>query len=200
MNKLIIIGAGGHGKVVADIALKSGYTDINFVDDSASGECMGFPIIGKGSDIPALNDGKTDFVVGIGNNAVRKMIAEKFEVNYVSLVHPSAQTGAGVTIGKGTVVMACAVINVCAKIGNHCIINSSAVIEHDNVIEDYVHISPGVKLGGTVKVGESTHVGIGATVINNIEICKDTVVGGGAVVVRNITESGTYIGVPAVNK
>lgn len=197
MNRLIIIGAGGHGKVIADSALKNGYTDICFVDDHATGECMSFPIIGTSADIEKLNDEKTDFVIGIGNNAVRKKIAEKYDVNWVTIIHPSAQIATYVSIGKGTVVMAGAVINVCTTVGEHCIINTSAVVEHDNVIGDYVHISPCVKLGGTVKVGEQTHVGIGATVSNNIDICHNCIVGAGTVVVRNIENSGTYLGVPA---
>ena len=196
MNRLIIIGAGGHGKVVADNALKNGYTDICFVDDHSTGECMGFPIVGTSTDIQALNDGKTDFIIGIGNNAVRRKIAEAFNVNWVTLIHPSAQIAACVSVGKGTAVMAGAVINACATVGDHCIINTRAVIEHDNVIEDYVHISPNAALGGTVRVGEQTHVGIGATVKNNIDICEKCVIGASAAVVKNITESGTYVGVP----
>ncbi|MBQ2988868.1 MAG: acetyltransferase [Clostridia bacterium] len=197
MNKLIIIGAGGHGKVIADNALKNGYTDICFVDDHATGEVMGFPIIGTSADIPKLDDGKTDFIIGIGNNAVRKMIAEKYGVHWVRLIHPSAQIAACVTVGCGTVVMAGAVINACATVGAHCIINTRAVIEHDNIIDNYAHISPNATLGGTVHVGERTHIGIGATVINNIEVCENCVVGAGAAVVKNMRESGTYAGVPA---
>ena len=200
MNKLIIIGAGGHGKVVADNALKNGYTDICFVDDHSTGECMGVPIVGTSTDIQALNDGKTDFIIGIGNNAIRKKIAEQFDVNWVTLIHPSAQIAVNVSVGKGTVVMAGAVINACAMVGDHCIINTCAVIEHDNVIEDYVHISPNAALGGTVHIRECTWIGLGAMVINNIDVCENCMVGAGAAVVKNITESGTYVGIPARKK
>lgn len=197
MNRLIIVGAGGHGKVIADHALKSGYTDISFVDDGATGDCMSFPIIGVCTDIERLNDGKTDFIIGIGNNATRKLIAEKYDVNWATVIHPSAQIAVNARVGKGTVVMAGAVVNAGATVGDHCIINTRAVIEHDNEIGDYVHISPNVALGGTVRVKELTHIGIGASVINNIDICDRCVIGAGAVVVRNIEESGVYIGVPA---
>ena len=197
MNRLIIIGAGGHGRVIADSALKNGYTDISFLDDRAVGDCMGFPIIGTSAAIEGLNDGATDFVIGIGNNAVRKKLAETCCVNWVAVIHPSAQISVGVTVGKGTVVMAGAAVNACAEIGKHCIINTGAIVEHDNVIRDYAHISPGAKLGGTVSIGERTHVGIGATVRNNTDICADCVIGAGATVVRSITETGTYIGIPA---
>ena len=197
MNRLIIVGAGGHGKVIADNALKNGYTDICFVDDRSIGDCMGFPIVGRCADLNKLNNGKTDFIIGIGNSAIRKKIAEEYDINWVTLIHPSAQIAVNVSIGRGTVVMAGAVVNVCATVGEQCIINTCAVVEHDNVIEDYVHISPNVALGGTVLVGKSTHIGIGASVCNNINICGDCMIGAGAVVSKNIVESGTYIGVPA---
>ena len=197
MNRLIIIGAGGHGKVIADNAVKNGYTDICFVDDNTTGECMGFPIIGKCYDLENLSNSNTDFVIGIGNNALRKQIAEKFDVNWVTLIHPSAQIATNVSVGKGSVVMAGAVINADASVGEHCIINTGAIIEHDNVIEDYVHISPNAALGGTVCIGTGTHIGISATVINNTTICCNCIVGAGAVVIRDIKTSGTYVGVPA---
>lgn len=197
MNRLIIVGAGGHGKVIADNALKNGYTDICFVDDKSIGDCMGFPIVGRCADLNKLNNGETDFIIGIGNSAIRKKIAEEYDINWVTLIHPSAQIAVNVSIGRGTVVMAGAVVNVCATVGEQCIINTCAVVEHDNVIEDYVHISPNVALGGTVFVGKSTHIGIGASVCNNINICGDCMIGAGAVVSKNIVESGTYIGVPA---
>ena len=197
MNRLIIVGAGGHGRVIADSALKNGYTDISFLDDCAVGDSMGFSIIGTSADIPGLHDGATDFVIGIGSNAVRKRIAETYDVNWVSVIHPSAQISAGVTVGKGTVIMAGAAVNACAEIGEHCIINTGAVVEHDNVIRSYAHISPRAALGGTVSIGEETHVGIGATVRNNVDICGGCVIGAGATVVRSVTETGTYVGVPA---
>ena len=197
MNKLIIIGAGGHGKVIADSALKNGYKTICFIDDHAKGEIMGFPIIGTCEDIERLNDENTDFIIGIGNNAVRKTIAETYNVNWITFVHPSAQIAFNAEISKGTVVMANAIINACAKVGEHCIINTGAIIEHDNVIENYAHISPKAALGGTVRVGALTHIGIGATVKNNTDICSKCTIGAGAVVVRNITVDGTYVGIPA---
>ncbi len=196
MNRLIIIGAGGHAEVIVDIAQKNGYKDIAFVDDIKT-TCMGFRVIGKIDDINKLDDSKTDFVIGIGNNEIRKKIAEKYNVKYVALIHPSAQIGIGVTIGVGTVIMPLAVINAEATIGFHCIINSGAVVEHDNMLDNYVHISPKAALGGTVRIGELTHVGIGAVVINNIDVCENCKIGAGAVVVRNIEKSGTYAGVPA---
>lgn len=195
-NRLVIIGAGGHGKVIADLGLKNGYSDIAFLDDQATGLCMGFPIIGTTERIPMEQDGRTDFVIGVGNNEARKRIAEGSRVNWVTLIHPSAQIGANVTLGEGTVVMAGAIINACATIGKHCTINTCAIVEHDNVIGDYVHLSPKAVMGGTVQVGELTHVGIGAVVRNNVRICGGSVIGAGAVVVKDIEACGVYVGVP----
>lgn len=200
MNKLIIIGAGGHGKVIADIALKNGYTDICFLDDNSTGECMGFPIVGKASDVESYNNGATDFVIAIGNNAVRQSISERYDVKWVTLIHPSAQVGAYVSLGEGSVVMANAVVNPCAKVGRHCILNTGAIVEHDNRLADFVHVSPGAKLAGGVTVGLRTWIGVGACVINNIEICADVMIGAGAVVTKTINDKGTYVGVPAVMK
>ena len=197
MNKLIIIGAGGHGKVIADNALKNGYTNISFIDDCIVGDCIGFPVIGDSSEIEKFDDGNTDFIIGIGDNKIRKMIAEKHNVNWVTLIHPSAQVAFNASIGKGTVIMAGAVVNTSAVVGSHVIINTCAVVEHDNIIGDYVHISPNAALGGTVKVGKCAHVAIGAIVKNNVDICDSCIIGVGSVVVKDIKEVGTYVGVPA---
>ncbi len=200
LNRLIIIGAGGCGKVMADTALKMGYRNVAFADDGEVKERMGFPVVCAIKDVIKLNDGKTDFVIAIGNNEIRKKIVEENDVHYVSIVHPSAIIGRNVKIGQGTVVMAGAIINPCTEIGKHCIINTKAVVEHDNVIEDYAHVSPNAVLGGTVRIGIATHVGIGATVKNNVKICSNCIVGAGAVVLKNIGEAGVYYGVPAVKR
>lgn len=194
--RLIIIGAGGHGKVVADNALKNGYTDIFFVDDKSQGECMDLPIVGTTENLACLNDGNTEFIIAVGNNDVRRRISEKYDVNWGTLIHPSAQIACGVSIGQGSVVMAGAVINTCSTVGRHCIINTGAIVEHDNRIEDYVHLSPRVALAGNVHVGEMTHIGIGSSVLNNVAICDRCTIGAGAVVIESINNVGTYVGVP----
>ncbi len=196
-KSLVIIGAGGHGRVIADIALKLGYTDISFIDDNQTSDCMGFPVIGKCDILNTYDGSEKEFVIAIGDNKIRKRIAEKYNLNWATLIHPSAQIGFNVKTDVGTVVMANAVINTCSSIGKHCIINSGAVVEHDNVIGDYVHISPRAALGGTVTVGDETHICIGVTVINNVNISEKCTVGAGAAVINSLPESGTYIGVPA---
>ena len=197
MNKLVIIGAGGHGKVIADNAIKNGYENICFIDDEANGDVIGFPVVGSLSALSELQDDHTEFIIGIGDNAIRKTIAESYDLKWATLIHPSAQIAKNTHIAQGTVVMACAVVNTCATIGKHCIINTGAIIEHDNVINDYAHISPRATLGGTVTIGTETQIGTGAVVSNNRSVCANCLIGAGAVVVKNITEKGTYVGVPA---
>ncbi|WP_300297289.1 acetyltransferase [Anaerosolibacter sp.] len=197
---LIIIGASGHGKVVADIAIKMNkWQSIAFFDDDESIKAsMGLKVIGNTTDAYIYID-KADFFVAIGNNATREKVQEKLMdegMSVVSLIHPSAVIGTDVEIGIGTAVMAGVVINSSSKIGKGCIINTSSSLDHDNVIEDYVHISPGVNLAGTVKIGKGSWIGIGSVVSNNVNLCSGCKVGAGAVVVKDITESGTYVGVP----
>lgn len=192
-DRLIIIGASGHGKVVADIALLCGYTDIVFVDaDKNKKECLGFPVI---CDESCINEMQGDKIVAIGNSIIRERIQKNIET--VSLIHPNATIGRNVKIGQGTVIMAGAVVNSDAIIGNGCIINTSSSVDHDCVVDDYAHISVGSHICGTVHIGKRTWIGAGATVINNINICDDCMIGAGAVVTKDIQEKGVYKGLPA---
>jgi sugar O-acyltransferase (sialic acid O-acetyltransferase NeuD family) len=199
-DKLIIIGASGHGKVVADIAIKMNkWKSIAFLDDDESIKTsMGLEVIGKTADAFTYKE-EADFFVAIGNNATREKVLEQLigeGLNVVSLIHPGAIIGTDVAIGIGTAVMAGVVINGSTRIGKGCIINTSSSLDHDNVIEDYVHVSPGVGTAGSVTVGKRTWLGIGSVVSNNVNICSGCKVGAGAVIVKNITEPGTYVGVP----
>ncbi len=201
-KNVVIIGAGGHGKVIADIVVKSGDNVVGFLDDSKDvGDVIieKFTVIGKVEDCEKLQQENKNlfFVIAIGNNYVRKEIFEKYKLNYYTAIHPTAVIGMGVHIGTGTVIMANACINSSAKIGNNCIINTGTIIEHDNIIEDNVHVSPNATLCGTVKVGEYTHIGAGSIIKNNISIVDNSIIGAGAVVVKNIVKNGVYIGIPA---
>lgn len=196
MRKLAIIGASGHGKVVADIASKNGYSEIVFLDDDESiHECGGYPVIGKSTEAGTID---ADVIIGIGNARVRKQIQESIQnEKLVTLIHPDAVVAEDVVIGKGTAVMAGAVINPGVRIGKGCIINTCSSVDHDCEVGDYVHIAVGSHLCGTVSVGSGTWIGAGATVSNNISICTDCMIGAGAVILKNIDSAGTYMGVPA---
>lgn len=200
-DKLVIIGASGHGKVIADIAIKmNNWEKIIFLDDDKSmNTSMGLKVMGYTEDAYSYKD-EADFFVAIGNNSTREKIQEKLlddGISVTNLVHPSAVIGSYVEIDIGTVVMAGVVINNSCKIGKGCIINTSSSLDHDNVLEDYVHISPGTNLAGTVKVGKGTSIGIGSAVSNNVVICSECIIGAGTVVIKDINVPGVYFGVPA---
>lgn len=203
-NKLIIIGASGHGKVVADIAKNMDcYSEIFFLDDNEQlGEVLGIKVIGKLIDsVKYISN--CDFFIGIGDNIVREKIQwelEKIGASIPVLIHPTATIGDKVDIGYGTAIMAGVIVNCCTTIGKGCIINTSATIDHDNCIEDFVHISPGVHLAGNVRIGSGSWIGIGSTIINNVKVTSRCVIGAGAVVIKDITMSGIYVGIPARRK
>lgn len=196
-KRLIIIGAGGHGKVVADIALLNGYDEIFFLDDNCVGKtCAGFPVVGKVFDFKKYENQLYDFIVAIGNAYIREKIQNKL-ARVTTLIHPKSTISRCVSLGMGTVVMAGAVINSDAKIGKGCIINTSASVDHDSVIGDFVHVAVGAHLAGNVIVGTKSWIGIGACVKNNVKIIDGCMIGAGSVVVNDISTSGTYVGVPA---
>lgn len=193
----ILIGGSGHARVIMDCIRASGGAVAGILDDGleAGTRVLGVPVLGKTADYKAHS--AHQFVIAIGNNAVRSRIARSMEVRWGTVIHPAALVSPYACVGAGTVVLPGAVINAGAVVGSHCIVNTGAVVEHDNVLGDFVHISPKAALGGTVSVGEGTHVGIGACVRNNIEICSGCTIGAGAAVVKNISEPGVYVGVPA---
>ncbi|MEI2364319.1 acetyltransferase [Priestia megaterium] len=200
-NKLLIIGASGHGRVIADIALKMNrWQSIAFLDDNLDIKTsMGIEVIGKSSDAFKYVR-EYDIFVGIGNNTIREKIQRNLEAEGATIpivIDPNAVIGTQVKLGSGTVIMPGSVINCCTTVGKGCIINTGATIDHDNLIEDYVHISPGVHLAGTVKIGQGSWLGIGSVISNNLNVTSSCMIAAGAVVVKDITETGTYMGVPA---
>lgn len=200
-DKLLILGAGGHGRVIADIAKSQGtYQKIAFLDDAESTTSFaGVEVIGPISDVMHYSE-EYDVIAAIGDNSLRAGIQcgiEDIGVRFSALVHEKAVLGTSVTLGSGTVVMAGAILNCCSHVGRGCIINTAAVVDHDATIGNFVHVSPGACLCGSVTVGNGSWIGAGACVINNITICDNCVIGSGATVVRDITVPGTYVGTPA---
>ena len=201
MKSIAIMGASGHCKVVAEIALENGYDNIVFVDLNPTIDMLGeYQVADEDTDLENFINEKYDFIVGIGDAKIRRKVQEKLiakGASIVTLIHPAAAIAYDVSIGTGTVIMAGAVVNPGTKIGDGCIINTCASVDHDNTIGDYVHISVGSHTAGTVAMGDNCWLGIGAVVSNNLSICADCTIGAGAVVVKNIIKLGTYIGVPA---
>lgn len=199
-DRIVIIGASGHGKVIADIAMLNGYKEILFLDDDQTKKKNGiYDVVGTTQDIDRYKD-HYDFMIAIGNNDIKKNINEILEKKGIIqpvLIHPKATIDPTVKIASGTVIMANAVINADTQIGKGCIINTAVTVDHDCNVSNFVHFSPGAHTAGTVEIGESTWIATGASIINNITIIDHCVVGAGAVVIDDINERGTYVGVPA---
>jgi sugar O-acyltransferase (sialic acid O-acetyltransferase NeuD family) len=202
MKTLAIIGASGHGKVVADAARScSLWQKVVFYDDAWPIKTTNgnFAVVGNTKSLLDLED-KPDFVVAIGNNNVRfekQQQLVKAGFTPATVVHAGAVVSSQAVVGLGSVIMAGVVINADSVIGAACIINTNAVVEHDCILGDAVHISPGACLAGGVKVGDASWVGIGASVIQLISIGKNVVVGAGAAVVKHLGDNVTAVGVPA---
>ncbi|MCP3761393.1 acetyltransferase [Domibacillus sp. A3M-37] len=206
MRKIVVIGHGGHSKVVQDTIQSLGghtliavlddrYTDISYKDGVQFGPVSEAKKLAKDHDVV--------FTIAIGTNWVREKIAKElydYGATFETLIHPFSFVSPSAHIGPGSVVMAGTVINADAVIGSHVIVNSGSIVEHDNFIGDYAHISPGSVMTGNVTVGTGAHVGAGAKVIPGKTIGDWAVVGAGAVVVHDIPHEQTAVGVPAVVK
>lgn len=197
--KLTIIGASGHGKVVADIAKLCGYEELEFLDDDTSVRtCADIPVTGLSS---AAGDIENDLFVAIGDAGIRQRLMETNQgKHFTTLLHPEAVIAENARIGEGSVVMAGAVVNPCSEIGRGVIINTCSSVDHDCRIHDYVHVAVGAHVCGNVEIGKGTWIGAGSIIINNIKVCHNCMIGAGAVVVKDIDEPGTYLGVPARRK
>jgi len=191
---MILYGASGHGKVIAEIAEELQVPIRGFVDGNRTiKEIIGYNVIANSAELLV-----GDAVISIGNNKIRKKIAENnLHLNYCCLVSPRSNISKRITMGAGTVVMMGVTINSSVTIGEHCIINTNASVDHDCIIHDYVHISPNVGLAGNVEIGEGTHVGIGSTVIQGIKIGKWCTIGAGAVVIKDVPDYAVVVGNPA---
>jgi sugar O-acyltransferase (sialic acid O-acetyltransferase NeuD family) len=203
-RRIFVYGAGGHGKVVADILLCRGEEFAGFVDDCGElrgTKVMGFPVLG-GEEWLAREAGRERVAValGVGNGRARRKIAERcgaWGVEILTVVHPSATVSRTARLGCGSVVMAGAVINPDARIGTGAIVNSGAVVEHDVEVGDFAHVAPNAAMGGAARLGEFSHLGMGAVVLERVRIGSRAIVGAGAVVVKDLPDGVVAMGVPA---
>ena len=196
MEKIIIIGTGGHAKVIFNYLKNYNDNVVGFCDENKKKDLLyGLPVYKSIDEIKDKE--KHRFIIAIGNNYIRRRIANTYNLNYYTFIHESALISDDVVIGEGSMIMAGTIINSGTAIGKHVIINTGAIIEHDCTIKNYVHASPRTTICGTCTIGENVWLGAASTIINNIEICNDIIVGSATNVIMSITENGTYIGNPA---
>ena len=201
--RILLLGAGGHGKAMADLLLASGDFDIaGFVDAAPkSSQVLGLPVLGDESQLAALVGQGIGFAhAAVGNNAQRLAAASRlraFGFALPSLIHPAALIGHGASIGEGAAILARAVIGPEAGIGPLALINTGAIVEHDCVVAEAAHIGPGAVLAGGVRIGAGALIGAGAVVRPGITIGAGAVIGAGAAVVEEIAPGARVAGVPA---
>jgi sugar O-acyltransferase (sialic acid O-acetyltransferase NeuD family) len=205
MEDVIIIGAGGHGKVVLDILLAEGeYRPVGFVDNNPSlldSYVCGLPVLGPINALPRLKRQKIRHaIIAIGDNRQRlaqREFVDRDGVRLVNAVHPTAYVSPKATLGRGVVVAPVAKIVVEAKIGDLAIVNTGAIVDHECDVGEGAHVCPGAVLAGRVRVGRGAFIGIGAQVIQCRSVGDFAVVGAGAAVIHDVPDGATAVGVPA---
>lgn len=205
-DKCVIIGAGGHAKVVIDAAKKNGFEVIGVTDETLEigSECLGCAVLGKDDILKQIysSDLKTAFMgIGqVGYPALRNKLYEKIKKDgyvFPKLVHPTAYVGMNVQIGDGTLICPYAVINPEAVIGELCIINSAAVVEHEVCVEDGVHIAVHATILGQAYIKKNTFIGAGSVVLQGVSVGENCIIGAGSVVLYDIPDNCVAVGTPA---
>jgi sugar O-acyltransferase (sialic acid O-acetyltransferase NeuD family) len=203
--KLLILGAGGHGRVVADVAQAAGWQQVDFLDDRYPTRAQNgaWPIIGALRDLGRLGAGYDGCFAAVGDARFRLELLEQaasLNLRVPVLVHPAAVVSGHAEIGAGTVIMAGAVVNAFTSIGVGCIVNTHASVDHDCQLGPAVHICPGAHLAGDVHIGARTWFGLGAVAIQGLRIGSEVTVGAGAACISDVRDSVTVVGVPAREK
>lgn len=202
MKRLALLGASGHGKVVADMALLAGWGEITFFDD-AWPQCERngpWLVEGNSATLMARLSRFDGVLVSIGNCSIRWEKQKELQAvgaQMATIVHPAAVVSPHAKLGIGTVLMAGAIVNIDTVIGQAAIINTGATVDHDCRLGDAVHICPGAHLSGNVEIGNGSWVGVGATIKQGMVIGEKVMVGAGAVVVSPVADGVTVIGNPA---
>jgi sugar O-acyltransferase (sialic acid O-acetyltransferase NeuD family) len=202
MKRLALLGASGHGKVVADIALAAGWSEVVFFDDAwpACSQNGPWPVVGNGLALVARLQEFQGVIVSIGDCVVRwskHLQLRALGAPLVTVIHPRATVSHHASLGGGSVVMAGAVVNIDSHIGQAAIINTGATVDHDCNLADGVHICPGAHLSGNVHVGHCTMVGVGVAIKQGIVIGNQAIIGAGSVLVRDVDDCVVIAGNPA---
>jgi sugar O-acyltransferase (sialic acid O-acetyltransferase NeuD family) len=195
MNKLYCIyGASGHSKVIVEILEKLGCIIKGLYDDDAKKKSLcDYPVTNQISMLELQN---VNWIIGIGNNIIRKKIVDRNPLNFGMAIDKSSNISKRTQVGKGSVIMAGVSINSSVKIGEHAIINTNSSIDHDCILEDYIHVSPNATLCGGVQVGKGTHIGAGAVIIPEIKIGNWANIGAGTVIIKDVPDYATVVGNP----
>lgn len=203
---VIILGGGGHGKVLLDILLQQSFDILGFTvpgNEQSNDTIKELQLMGDDSAVLHYSPDKVLLVNGlgsVGNTSRRQRLYQEFSqkgYRFLDVIHNSAIIASDVLTGDGLQVMAGAILQIGTQIGDNTIINTKTSVDHDCRIGSHVHLAPGVTLSGNVEVGDCVHVGAGATVVQGIRIGKGSIVGAGAVVIKDVPESATVLGVPA---
>lgn len=206
MEEIVVIGGGGHAKVLLSILRKlKNYRILGYTDQKNLGDLLGAPYLGGDEVLGSLKAERAQLNAAIGVGQIglgrhRERIESSLhalELGFPNIVSPSAIVNEEVSLAGAVVIMDGAVINCGSSIGRGAILNSNSTVEHDVMIADWVHVAPGATISGGVNVGRFSIIGAGATVIQGINIASDCIVGAGATVVRDLVEPGVYVGTPA---
>jgi len=201
--QVVILGAGGHGRVVAEAALMAGFHLLGFIDEDPallSTTPLGLPVLGITSAIESRLIACDGVLLGVGRNNIRTDLLRRFGLSghrLPTVIHPRAWVSPTATLGAATVVMANATVQTGCRIGAAVIINTNASVDHGSALGDGAHVAPGAHLAGNVCVGEGSHIGIGATVVAGIRLTAGCLIAAGAVVVRDVLDGQRVAGVPA---
>ncbi|MFL2754511.1 MAG: acetyltransferase [Gammaproteobacteria bacterium] len=204
---IVIVGTGGHSKVIVDIIQKEQkYEIVGFIDNNLpiGHKILEYQVLGKEEELDTLINKHEIFggIIAIGDNVIRSKVEKKIkhickEFNFINCIHPRSNIAFNVIMGKGNVVMAGATINTSSQISNHCIFNTNCSVDHDNRIENFVSIAPNAVTGGNVEVGEYSVIGIGATVKNNVSISYNCIIGANSFINNDTKSNSVYYGTPA---
>jgi len=206
MDKIVIIGTGGHARVVIDAAIGVGKKVLGLVDTDYQNQeesILGVRVLGGFEILSKYDKTKVSVIIAIGDNFKRKecyLQLKKQGFIFAKVIHPTAVISKFATIGEGVFINAGVIINTEAVIGNNCIINSGAIVEHEAKIGDYTHLAPGTRVGGRTVIEEGVFVGIGANVADYIKIGRNVIIGAGSVIVKDIPESSTVVGIGRIVK